>query len=158
MCIKLLCCTLDIQFCQLYFNKTGKTKQSKDSTVLKKSMEENGAEAVLKAPWCASINPLLAGSGFLEDETGLPELEDYWGLGDTGCLPTSTNRFQYFKNWYRAPRWISWLMVQLLISAQVIILWFVRLSPALGSMLTVQSLLGILSLSLPLPHSFSLSL
>ena len=38
-------------------------------------------------------------------------------------------------------------------AAQVMISWFVRLSPALGSTLIVQSLLGILSIpvSLPLP-------
>ena len=47
--------------------------------------------------------------------------------------------------------------VKRLTSAQVMISQFVGLSPALVSMLTVQSLLGILSLSLPLPHSYSIS-
>ena len=57
------------------------------------------------------------------------------------------------------------LSVQLLILAQIMISWFVSLSPALGSALTVWSLLEILSLplSLPLPWlalflSLSLSL
>ena len=49
--------------------------------------------------------------------------------------------------------------VGLLISAQVMISRFVRLSPESGSLLTVQSLLGILflPLSLPLPHACSLT-
>ena len=46
-----------------------------------------------------------------------------------------------------APGWLSQLRVQLLISAQVMISWFVSLSPASGPEL---SLLGILSLSLSL--------
>ena len=49
-----------------------------------------------------------------------------------------------------APEWFSWLSIQLLVSAQVMISWFVGSSPTLGSALVVQSLLGILSLSLPL--------
>ena len=46
-----------------------------------------------------------------------------------------------------------------LVSAQVMISWFVSLSPESGSVLTVQGLLGILSpsLSAPLLHSLSLS-
>ena len=57
-----------------------------------------------------------------------------------------------------APGWLSRLSVQLL--AQVMILRFVRPSPASGSVLTAWSLLGILSLpcSLPLPCFLSLSL
>ena len=48
---------------------------------------------------------------------------------------------------------------RLLVSAQVMTSWFVGSSPALGSMLTAQSLLGIVSLplSLPVPCSLSLS-
>ena len=49
-----------------------------------------------------------------------------------------------------APGWLSRLGVWLLISAQVMISGLVRLSPVLGSALTVQGLLGILSLSLSL--------
>ena len=52
------------------------------------------------------------------------------------------------------PGWLSWLSVQLLISAQVAVSHFMSLSPASDSGLTVQSLLGIFlspSLSLPLP-------
>ena len=45
-------------------------------------------------------------------------------------------------------RWFSLFSVQPLISAQVIISWFVGSSPTLCSMQTVQSLLGILSLHL----------
>ena len=54
-----------------------------------------------------------------------------------------------------APGWLSWLRVRLLVWAQGMISRFVRLSPMSGSVLTVQSLLGILCLplSLPLPHS-----
>ena len=56
--------------------------------------------------------------------------------------------------------WLSGLSIQLLISAQVMISWFVSWSPVSDSALTMQSLLGIfcLLLSLPLPHSHSLSL
>ena len=50
-----------------------------------------------------------------------------------------------------APGWLSWLSVQLLVLAQVLISQLVRLSPALGSALTVQSLLVVLCL--PLCHS-----
>ena len=46
-----------------------------------------------------------------------------------------------------APGWLSGLSVELLASAQVVISWFVSSSPALGSALAVQNLLGILSLS-----------
>ena len=57
-----------------------------------------------------------------------------------------------------APGWLSQLSVQLLVSTQVMISWFVSSNPALGSALTVQSLLGILSLSLPLCPSPALPL
>ena len=50
-----------------------------------------------------------------------------------------------------APRWHSRLSVRLLISAQVMISQFVSSSPASGSVLMVQSLLGILSLPLSAP-------
>ena len=43
------------------------------------------------------------------------------------------------------PGWPSWLSICLLIPAQVMISWFLRLSPVLGSALTVWNLLGILS-------------
>ena len=60
------------------------------------------------------------------------------------------------------PGWLSWLSVQLLISAQVTVSWFVGLSPALGSALTTRNLLGFSfsSLSLcPFPaHALSLPL
>ena len=42
--------------------------------------------------------------------------------------------------------------VELLTSAQVMISWFVGSSAVSGSVLTVWSLLGILSFSLPLPY------
>ena len=45
------------------------------------------------------------------------------------------------------PGWIRWLSIQLLISAQVVISWFMGLSPTLGSVLTVQSLVEIFPLS-----------
>ena len=51
------------------------------------------------------------------------------------------------------PGWLSQLSVQLLVLAQVMNLHFVSLSPASGTVLTMQNLLGILSL--PLPHSLS---
>ena len=44
------------------------------------------------------------------------------------------------------PGWLSQLRVQLLISAQVMISWYVGWSLVLGSVLTSQSLLGVLSL------------
>ena len=61
-----------------------------------------------------------------------------------------------------APRWGAWVaqLVPLVTSAQVMILWSVSSSPAWGSVLAVQSLLGIPSPSLcPTPAcSLSLSL
>ena len=51
----------------------------------------------------------------------------------------------------RAPVWLSRLSVQLLVLAQIITSQLVEASPALGSALTAQSLLGILSLSAPPP-------
>ena len=56
------------------------------------------------------------------------------------------------------PGWLSWLSIWLLISAQVMISWFVSSSPKTGSALTVQSLLGILSPSLSAPLLLVLSL
>ena len=47
-----------------------------------------------------------------------------------------------------APGWLSWLSVQLLISAHVMILQFVGSSPTLGSALMAWNLLGILFPSL----------
>ena len=44
------------------------------------------------------------------------------------------------------PGWLSRLTVRILVSAQVMISWFVGPSPVLGSTLPVRSLLGILSL------------
>ena len=44
-----------------------------------------------------------------------------------------------------APEWLRWFSIQLLISAQVMVSQFMSLSPVSGSMLTGQSLLGILS-------------
>ena len=59
----------------------------------------------------------------------------------------------------RAPGWLSWLSVQLLVSAHVMTSQFVTLSPMSGSVPTVRSLLGLLSLflSLSAPLLFSLS-
>ena len=58
--------------------------------------------------------------------------------------------------------WVTQLSVRLLILTWVMISQFVRLSPTqrLGSVLTLRSLLGILSLSLSLPlsHLCALSL
>ena len=56
-----------------------------------------------------------------------------------------------------SPGWLCWLSVWLLVLAQDMISQFVSLSPESGSVLTVQSLLGILSLSLSLPRHCSLS-
>ena len=68
----------------------------------------------------------------------------------------------FIKGLSGVPGWLSQLSVQLLISAQVMILCFVRSSPASGSAMSAQSLLGIHSLSLslcPYPtHMHSLSL
>ena len=44
------------------------------------------------------------------------------------------------------PGWLSQLSIWLLISAQAMISWFMSSNPASGSVLTVRSLLGILSL------------
>ena len=56
-----------------------------------------------------------------------------------------------------APGWLSQLGVQLLVPAQVMISQFVSSSPASGSLLTAQSLPGILSLPLSLCPSSTLS-
>ena len=50
------------------------------------------------------------------------------------------------------PEWHSLLSIRLLISAQVMISWFVSSSPTWGSALMAWSLLGILSLLLSAPH------
>ena len=71
-----------------------------------------------------------------------------------------------FESILGAPGWLSWLSVRLLISAQVRISWFMGWSPVSGSVLTVQSPLGILSLPLSLlfpcvhghVHTLSLSI
>ena len=57
-----------------------------------------------------------------------------------------------------APGWLSCLSIRFLISAQVMISWFMTLSPASSSALTVQSLLGILSPSLSAPPPLALYL
>ena len=49
-----------------------------------------------------------------------------------------------------ASGWLSWLSVQLWISAQVKISWLMGWSPVSASTLTAQNLLGILSLPLSL--------
>ena len=49
--------------------------------------------------------------------------------------------------------WLSQWNIQLLVSAQAIISWFMGLGPMFGSVLTKLSLLEILPLSLPLPCS-----
>ena len=57
------------------------------------------------------------------------------------------------------PGWFSQLSLWLLVSAQVMISQFVSSSPASGPVMSPQSLLGILSLSLslcPLPRSLCL--
>ena len=55
----------------------------------------------------------------------------------------------------RVPGWLSQLGIQFLVSAQVMISWFIGSSHMLGSMLMVSSLLGILSptLSVPTPQT-----
>ena len=61
-----------------------------------------------------------------------------------------------------SPGWFSWLSIRLLISALAMISRFMGLSTMLDSVLTAQSMLGILSpVSLPLfplTHAFALSL
>ena len=57
-----------------------------------------------------------------------------------------------------APGWLSRLSGQLLIPTQIMISQSREFEPHMGSVLTVWSLLGILPLSLPLPHSHSVSL
>ena len=56
------------------------------------------------------------------------------------------------------PGWLSQLSVGLLVSARVMVSWFVSSSPTLGSMLTVWSLLGTLSFPLSLCSSPSVGL
>ena len=58
----------------------------------------------------------------------------------------------------RAPGWLSSLSIQLLISAQVMISWFVTFSLELGSELKVRNLLRVLSLSVSLSLSLYLPL
>ena len=57
-----------------------------------------------------------------------------------------------------APRWLSRLSIPLLILAQVMISRFVGLSPTSGSALIASNPLGILPLSLSLPHTLLHSL
>ena len=62
----------------------------------------------------------------------------------------------------RVRGWLSWLSDRLLVLAQAMISWFMSSNPVLGSVLTEQSLLGILSLSLSLcpspAHDLSLKI
>ena len=73
-------------------------------------------------------------------------MEYILGLGKLGLIAVHDG----------APGWLSQLSVGLLVLAQVMISWFVGLRPASSSVLTAQSLLGILSL--PLLHVLSLFL
>ena len=60
-----------------------------------------------------------------------------------------------------APGWLSWLSIQLLVLAQVMISQFMGLSPASGSVLTCRASLEFslsLSLSLSAPPPLALSL
>ena len=59
---------------------------------------------------------------------------------------------------YVAPGWLSWFSIQLMVSAQVMVSWFMSSSPTSGSVLTVCSLLGILSPSLSAAPLLALSL
>ena len=58
----------------------------------------------------------------------------------------------------RAPGWLSWLSILLLISAQVMISWFMRSSPALAFALNMKPAWDYLSPSLSPPPSLMLSL
>ena len=51
-----------------------------------------------------------------------------------------------------APGWLGWFGVRLLISAQVMISWFMSLSPALSSVLSAWAVSLLSPSSLPLPH------
>ena len=78
------------------------------------------------------------------------------GSGPVSITPV----FLLFKNndIVGVPGWFSWLSIGLLVSAQVMMSQLVSSSPVSGSVLTVQSLLGILSLlSLPLRCCLCLS-
>ena len=57
-----------------------------------------------------------------------------------------------------ATGWLSRLSVPLLTSTQVMMSWFVSSSPTLGSVLSAQSLLGILSPAVTVPPPLALSL
>ena len=62
---------------------------------------------------------------------------------------TQNNSVKEFRQ--AAPGWLSWLSIQLLTSAQVMISWFMGLSPVSGSVLTMplpRSCVRVLSLSL----------
>ena len=59
-----------------------------------------------------------------------------------------SDTMQEGKKWSRGAWWLGRLSVQLLILAQVMISWFMRSSPALGSALPARSLLGMHILSL----------
>ena len=64
----------------------------------------------------------------------------------------SDNKFHSLKKKFifRALGWLTWLSVRLLILAQIMISCFMCSIPVLGSVLKVQSPLGILTLTLPL--------
>ena len=63
-------------------------------------------------------------------------------------MQLSSHLSHCIKGYFGAPGGLSQLSIQLLILAQVMISRFMNSSPVLGSVLTVQSLLGILSPSL----------
>ena len=69
------------------------------------------------------------------------------------CALWTSEQILNDKSALEVPGWLSWLNIQLLISAQVMISLFVGSNPMLSSVLTAQGLLGILSLSLSLHTS-----
>ena len=90
----------------------------------------------------------------------------YWQhifLYECYMLTCSFKNLLYLRNRIKIyagiPGWLSWLNVYLLVSTQVMISQFMGSSPALGSVLAVWSLLGILSFSpLSVPTLLALSL
>ena len=92
-----------------------------------------------------SSSPTLGSALTAQSLLEISEISISLYLSPIQALFLSQNKQINMKIKLGAPGWLSQLSIQLLISARVMISEFMESSPALGSVLTAWSLLGILS-------------